>query len=329
MSANIIGVDGGGTKTRVAVIDAGGRILESSEGGSINYNNIGVEKAFCNFQEILENMKINYSSVKAISIGDPALDDICINLHTEQFVYNLRKNLPIDPRTEIFMKSDVYMALYGLTRGKTGVLIVSGTGSMGAAIDENGGYHVAGGWGFPVSDTGSGYDISVEAFQYIFQFFDQYGEQSCKTYEEPLAAAALEYYGVTHPRELIRCFHGDHSSRAKVAEFSKIVYLCAQKGCTTAIRILENAGKRLADCAICLIGKVYSLPGDKPIVGIYGSVLTNNQIVKASFTNTIIPVYPHADIVELKMPPEHAAAIYAIQEIEKNRREENNVALYR
>lgn len=329
MTANFIGVDGGGTKTKAALVDAEGRILKSAEGGSINYNNIGAEKAFLNFQEILKSVNIDYASVKAISIGDPALDDICINPHTEQFVCNIRKNLPIAPYTEIFMKSDVFMALYGLTQGKTGVLIVSGTGSMGAAIDAAGGYHVAGGWGFPVSDTGSGYDISVEAFQYIYRFFDRYGEQNCKIDQEPLAASALEYYGVSHPRELIRCFHGEHSSRAKVAEFSKIVYYCAQNGSTEAVRILENAGKRLADCAICLIGKIYSLPSAKPIVGIYGSVLTKNHIVKENFTSHVIRAYPHTEIKELKTPPEYAAAIYARQEIEKNGQEGNHVALYR
>ena len=61
MCSIIIGVDGGGTKTRVSAVDAGGRIIAGSEGASINYNNIGVDKAFLNFKYIMEDLHIDYA----------------------------------------------------------------------------------------------------------------------------------------------------------------------------------------------------------------------------------------------------------------------------
>ena len=317
MCSIIIGVDGGGTKTRVSAVDAGGRIIAGSEGASINYNNIGVDKAFSNFKYIMEDLHIDYAKIRAVSIGDPAQDDICVNPHTENFTRKIRTHLPLGPMTEIYIKSDVYMALYGLTQGKAGALIVSGTGSMGAAIDENGGFYVAGGGGFPINDTGSGYDIAVAAFQYIFDAFDKFGYRDIAKTGGMLSAAALDYYGVSHPRELINCFHGEHNSRARVAEFSKIVYLCAERGCKEAVRILEKAGQKLAECGVRLIGRMNYPPEGCPLIGIYGSVLTNNHFVRDSFDRGIRLKYPLAEIKEAQMPPEYAAVIYAKRMIEQ------------
>ena len=76
MCSIIIGVDGGGTKTRVSAVDAGGRIIAGSEGASINYNNIGVDKAFSNFKYIIEDLHIDYAKIRAVSIGVPEQDEI-------------------------------------------------------------------------------------------------------------------------------------------------------------------------------------------------------------------------------------------------------------
>ena len=111
MCSIIIGVDGVGTKTRVSAVDVGGRIIAGSEGASINYNNIGVDKAFSNFKYIMEDLHIDYAKIRAVSIGDPAQDDICVNPHTENFTRKIRTHLPLDPMAEIYIKSDVYICL--------------------------------------------------------------------------------------------------------------------------------------------------------------------------------------------------------------------------
>lgn len=76
MNTIIVGVDGGGTKTKISVVDEDGTVIKNAEGSNINYNNIGVEKAFINFKQIMDQLHIDYGSVRALSIGDPALDDI-------------------------------------------------------------------------------------------------------------------------------------------------------------------------------------------------------------------------------------------------------------
>ena len=311
MKSLIIGVDGGGTKTRISAVEANGRIVASAEGSSINYNNIGVEKAFSNFKHIIDGLDINRGFIRAISIGDPSQDDICVNPNTANFVRHIRNGLSLNSNTEIFIKSDVFMTLYGLTMGAPGVIVVSGTGSMGAAIDSKGNYYVSGGWGFPVSDTGSGYDIAVEALKYIFSSYDRYGYENIQITGGILGASALEYYGVEHPRELINCFHGEHSDRARVAEFSKVVYYCAKHGCKEAVHILEDAGTKLALCGKNLIERVKCNSDREPLVGMYGSVLTNNCFVRSSFINKLTELYPGINIVNVKMAPEYAAAVYA------------------
>ena len=97
----------------------------------------------------------------------------------------------------VLTRSDVYMSLYGLTAGHPGVMVVSGTGSMGIGQDAAGQIHAVGGWGRITGDEGSGYWIAREGLRAAMRAADGL--------EPPTALldAALEWAGVREPRALI------------------------------------------------------------------------------------------------------------------------------
>ena len=93
-----------------------------------------------------------------MSIGNPSIDDVTEDENSILFINEILKRINVG---KIFMKSDAFMALYGLTRGSAGVLIISGTGSMGIGIDKDKRIHEVGGWGRPTLDGGSAYSFGV------------------------------------------------------------------------------------------------------------------------------------------------------------------------
>ena len=129
-----IGVDGGGTKTAVGAYDADGNLLAHAVCPPLNYHVIGVEKALEHLMQGIDALGQDRDNIVAIGIGDPAMDDVGECDAAERFAAAARAQLACP----IYIRSDAYMTLYGLTGGRTpGILVISGTGAMVLAEKED------------------------------------------------------------------------------------------------------------------------------------------------------------------------------------------------
>ncbi len=298
----IIGADGGATKTILAAADLNGNIIKQIQTGGINYNFIGVQAASDNFISGIRLLEINPEDIAAIAIGDPSTDDIDTAPGTTAFILSLRNIIPLSDTTPLYIKSDAYMALYGLTSGDAGVLMISGTGAMGMAFDGFGNIYITGGWGRITEDEGSGYYIAVNAIKAALRYHDGIGEQTL------LYNAMIDFFGDSNPRRLIYSFYADPGVPPDIAPFSVVVSKCAMTGDTAAVNILNNTAEYLALYTISLIKKIRN---ESCKVGIYGSVLVNDPFVQKLYTEKVKAVYPKAKITVPAMKPEHAAVMFA------------------
>lgn len=71
----------------------------------------------------------------------------------------------VSPEYQVTLVTDGYAQLMGATKGKPGICISIGTGSVLHWLDEQGQSGMAGGWGFPVGDYGSGAWLGMRAVQ--------------------------------------------------------------------------------------------------------------------------------------------------------------------
>lgn len=299
-----IGADGGGTKTAIAVSDFSEKKITHLEGSSINYNFIGVEKAASNFADLIKRISPNKDiEIEGIAIGDPSLDDLNPSPLTEQFVSLIREKVPLSAKCPIHIKSDVYMTLYGTTFGKPGALIVSGTGSMGMAIDVEGNLHVIGGWGRLTEDEGSGYFVAVNGIKSALHYFDGTGPETI------LLKKMKEYFNTGNPRDFILRYYADPADFPEISGFSKVVGEAADTD-TEARKILLRCADILTKNMIALFKKA-GLHSCR--IGIYGSVLLNNHLVRERFQNGVLHAYPHSEITVPSLSPEDAALKYILE----------------
>lgn len=301
-----IGIDGGGTKTALAAYRDGTPVA-SAKTGPMNYNYIGADRAAENVLSGVRALGIPVGAIGAIGIGDPSIDD-AIGLDPDspgvKFVSLLKEALGVP----VFIRSDAYMTLFGLTEGKKpGVLILSGTGAMGIAQDSKGRLFFAGGWGRLTGDEGSGYYIASEAIKAALRAADGIAPETA------LTDALTGYFGVNSPRELIPRFYPE-SGEPDIAGFSEAAAVCAEKGDVCAKRILSDAAGFLAAYASVLMECT-----DSRTVGVYGSVLTRNRTVRAEFERLVREKFPDAGIMTPAVSPERAAAVYAGLQMMKER----------
>lgn len=300
-----IGADGGGTKTAICASDfSSENSIITCEGASINYNFIGIEKAATNFAEAIRKLSLpDDTEIAGIAIGDPSVDDLNPSPLTESFISLIREHIQLSPQCPIYITSDVYMTLYGMTEGKPGILMVSGTGSMGMAIDAKGALYITGGWGRLTEDEGSGYFIAINGIKSALRYFDQTGPATV------LLDEMKHYFNIVNPRDFILKYYANSKAFPEIAGFSKIVgnvaifdeeamniiNKCADLLITGTLALFRKANLR--DCA----------------VGIYGSVLLGNQLIRKRFESGILEAYPHAKIIVPAIKPEMAALKYIKQ----------------
>jgi N-acetylglucosamine kinase-like BadF-type ATPase len=295
-----IGVDGGGTSTVAIAMTESGKVLGRIVGEQTNYNTSDMDTAKTNLKGTIDKLMDEYGidDYECLSIGMSSLDYEPTKDFVESFVDG------IFPSEKVVMHSDVYMALMGMTLGEPGIMIVSGTGSIGIATDQQGEVHVVGGWGYLLGDEGSGYDIALQGIDAALKSFEGLGETTI------LEERVLDFFGVDTHRKLIDVFYNPLISTSKLASFGKEVIEVADEGDEVATSIVNKAIKSLVNYTFNLIEKVGS--GDC-IVGMYGSVLQKNSYISSSFKDQVYTMYPNIRIGFPELEPEAGAALYAMK----------------
>ena len=293
-----VGVDGGGTKTALVACTEDGTAVASSLCGPLNYNFIGLDAALCNLQKGIAVLSLPEGSIAAVGIGDPSIDDQCDSPIAKEFAARATQLL----RAPVYIRSDAYMTLFALTGGrKSGVLIISGTGSMAIGENDAGEISVAGGWGRLTGDEGSGYYIGIEGIRAAVRAADGVAPQTA------LTNAALTHFGVDKARDLILAFYGEEEP--DIAGFSRCVAKCAADGDEIANGILLDAAEHLVKYASVLVDNCHA-----NLVGVWGSVLCKNETVHRAFEEGMRKKFPHIEIREPAISAQCAAALYAAKE---------------
>lgn len=286
-----LGIDGGGTKTVVAVADENGNILQKQTGKTINFYSVGMDVARKNLADILATVGI--SEFASVFIGCSALGSQA----DEELVEKLCGG--IITADKIIMHSDVYIALKSVGTADCPCVAICGTGSMAIAEDKNGKTHVAGGWGHIVGDEGSAYSIAINALRICCRQCDK-GETS------PLPESAMQFFGVDNFRKSINIIYSDDTTKDILASFASCVGKLADAGDTDSIEIILSEAKAFAKTVLILLDKI-----ECSVLGLYGGVFVNNELFRNVFVTEIKEKYPEIEIKLIDTPPEESALMLA------------------
>lgn len=153
----LIGVDGGGTKTKAVAARTDGTVLATAVGGGLNAGQIGAGRAKENLLGVLKRLTRALDGQAArVVVGDPSLDGPASPSAARAFARGW-----IEPE-RLTLTSDVHLALFAFSQGAPAAMAVCGTGSMIVMTDEDGETRTAGGWGHVLGDPGSGYALALD-----------------------------------------------------------------------------------------------------------------------------------------------------------------------
>ncbi len=302
----VIGVDGGGTKTLALVSDLKGHILGFGHSGPSNYHIVGIENAKKSIREAVERALVDSgydprSKARVACYGLAGLD----SPRDFQIVHPHLEALGLAEK--VVMAHDSHIALMGATAGKPGVIVIAGTGSVAAGIDEKGRYVRSGGWGPVIGDEGSAYFIGREAIVAALRYYDGRGP------ETRLLEAIKAELGLKAVEDIIGVIYGRTIAFSRIASIAPLVSRLAKEGDKIAADILVRAGKELATLAVAIIRRLRFEDREFPLA-IIGGAFKAGPLLVETFRKEVLKAAPKAQISKPRLPPVVGAVLIALRE---------------
>jgi len=239
----LLGVDGGGTKTTIAVADLNGKIILEKVTGSANFKSIGIEGAGKNFVyginsviEELENQGCRpYFASSCFGLAG-------LNTSYDKAVYAdilLSKIMPSDiDLKKAVLCNDTVIGLAAGSMNRNRVIIICGTGANCYGINEEGMEAKANGWDYILADEGSGLSMGLRTLRAVMRAYDGRGEETLLTGE------IFKFLNMNSIEELNRWTYNEAFSKDRFASLSLPLCNTAEMGDKVAIKILgEEAGE--------------------------------------------------------------------------------------
>jgi glucosamine kinase len=252
----LVGIDGGGTKCRARISDLDGNILGEGQGGPAN-TRLGLDVAFGSIiaavDIALASAGLDLGRKKNIHAG---LGLAGLSLKREQDIVASYDH----PFASMRVESDAHIACLGAHNGTDGAILILGTGSCGCAL-LGGKEHTVGGWGFEISDHGSGAHIGYEAVRASLLAYENVIPQT------ELSHRVMQALGNT-PETAVPW--AEDATPGKYGSFAPLVSELAEKGDPLAERIMRKSG---ADTALLLKAMETKGAGCVALIGGVASVI--------------------------------------------------------
>lgn len=242
----LIGVDGGGSGTRVIVSTPDLQIIAKAEGAPSALGQ-GIEKAW---RAIMDTLALAFSKS---SIPVPMLSECAIGLGlsgANNIIWKNQFYLRNPGFQKILIDTDGFTTLMGAHAGQPGVIVAVGTGSVGMVLKPDGERISVSGWGFPAGDEASGAWLGLRAASLTQKALDGRRQHS------PLSKAVQKFCG--EDQEEFMNWLGE----AKQNAFAKLAPLVFQVADTDpeARKLLMKAGEEIS-----LMAKTLDPKGEYPL----------------------------------------------------------------
>ncbi|OBQ74484.1 N-acetylglucosamine kinase [Mesorhizobium erdmanii] len=226
-----LGIDGGGTGCRARIEDAEGTVLGQGLSGPAT-TRLGIDAAWASiakaFGAALDETGFGPAETARIRAGiglagigrKGALEALRAITH---------------PFASIDFVSDGVGACLGAHSGRDGAIVIAGTGSIGLGF-VNGRDLRVGGYGFPISDDGSGADLGLKAVQLALRGHDGRHERTAL-----LAEVMQRFEG--EPMEAVAWM--DRASATDYAALAPMVMRHADQGDPAGRRIVQSAAEQI------------------------------------------------------------------------------------
>jgi len=277
-----LGIDGGGTATTAALGDEA-QVLARASAGPSNVVRVGEEEAAANLQSVMERVcaaaGVNPKQIRSTVVGVAGASAPRVNATVRHAVAELAGGA-------VEVAGDMVIAMEAAFRDEPGVIVIAGTGSIAYGRNREKQIARAGGWGYAVSDEGSGHWIGRNTVSALLRAHDA-GEATA------LKQTIFEQWGIESLEELVSIANAmpppDFSALFPVTQRT------AAAGDKLSASVLGQAAVELARLAEAVIRRLWG-SGEEVRVALGGGVFRHSSQVRDGFARRLNETCPQTRV---------------------------------
>lgn len=282
----LVGVDGGGSKTRALVADGELRVLGAGVAASSNVQVVGLDGVAAAVGTAVA------AALEAAGAPPDRVAATCLGLagvgRAEQRALVEARLTGAFGRAPLRVVTDLEPVLAAGTPAGWGVAIIAGTGSSCLGRAPSGPPLRVGGWGHLLGDEGSGYDLARRTLALATRTADGRAEAAS------ILRATLAYYDLTSADGLVARAY-TNTAPASVASLARPVVALAEAGDPDARALLDESAAALALLAVTAARRLGLVTAP---VALAGGLLGASPYLRARLATTLAPALAPVTFVD-------------------------------
>ncbi len=291
------GWDGGGTKTRVCIVDGAGEEKAVLDFGPLNPN--GAEEAVVR-ESISACVRAMAGLAPLEAYGGLTVGMAGVsNRHAAGMVEETIRSAGYAGPLKLV--GDQEIALAGAIDGH-GAVLIAGTGSVLFGRTKTGEPIRVGGYGYLIDDGGSGYMVGREILTSLVRSEDGRGADTC------LRQMVYAHLGMKELGEIISWLYAKSTGKKEIASLARLLPEALERLDGEALRIAGKASGELSEMALTAWTRHGMQDGE---LALTGSILEHMDPIREAVIRSVHAVYPAIEIGRPKADPAHGAASLA------------------
>ncbi len=303
----LIGIDGGGTKTKAVLSDLDGKTICTTEAGPSNILVVGETgvKEVCStlVTSFIKKQKLKPEEIVFWSLGLAGAGRESDQKGAQKAVESLGFE------NKVFVTSDAYVALIGAFIGREGIITISGTGSICFGVDDSGQLFRSGGWGYLLGDEGSGYFIGQQALIAALKDYDHRGPST------KLRSCLENHFKVESIHEIIpRIYKAKEGVKEEIADIAPLVFREAASGDQIANEIILRSIEELGNLILSIARQMGKLEGSIEVATV-GSIFLQKEKVMPKLQSYLGKYFKLINIHEPELEPVKGAILLGLKKL--------------
>lgn len=304
--AAVLAVDGGNSKTDLALVTDDGALHALAHGPTISHQQVALAVGMKRLADLAAEA-LRESGIP----GTPTLGMCCLaGADFASDVRALERGIGgLELADRVLVRNDGFGALRAGTPVGWGIAIVCGSGINAVGMAPDGRRARLAGIGDLSGDWGGGYGLGLAALGAAVRAGDGRGDATS------LAQLVPGHFGVRRAFDLSRAMYEERIAARRLEELAPVVFEAAADGDGVARGIADRLADELAVMATAIARRLRVARREVDVVLSGGVLRTDEPEFHARFAERLQVGIPRARVVRLNVPPVLGAALLGLDEL--------------